>query len=360
MEDLTNYLSIGIKNIIKRVTKFSVGNIKELAFAIEFNHSSERAKHKREEYLVRNQHIPPFLIASITKNCNLFCKGCYSRALHGCHTDSEISCERWDEIFSEAKDLGISFILLAGGEPLMRGDVIKVAAKHKSIAFPIFTNGTMIDEQYIKLFNQNRNLIPIFSIEGEGSQTDQRRGADIFNGIMNAMERLGEKQIIFGVSVTVTTENVAVVTSDEFIKALYKKGCAVMFFIEYVPVTIKSQKLAPTDETRIMLDKTIEKLRLDYQDMIFISFPGDEKHMGGCLAAGRGFFHISSAGDAEPCPFSPYSDINLKDHSILQALDSGLFNELKLNGILTKEHSGGCTLFAQKDEVEGLLKIDNR
>jgi MoaA/NifB/PqqE/SkfB family radical SAM enzyme len=51
--------------------------------------------------------------------------------------------------------------------------------------------------------------------------------------------------------------------------------------------------------------------------MIFISFPGDEKTSGGCLAAGRGFFHINSHGGAEPCPASPYSDINVRDSSLL-------------------------------------------
>lgn len=52
---------------------------------------------------------------------------------------------------------------------------------------------------------------------------------------------------------------------------------------------------------------------------------GDEKSYGGCVAAGRGFFHINSHGGAEPCLFSPYSDINVRDTSLWEALKSKLF-----------------------------------
>ena len=89
--------------------------------------------------------------------------------------------------------------------------------------------------------------------------------------------------------------------------------------------------------------------------MILISFPGDEKSSGGCLAAGRGFFHINPYGGAEPCPFSPYSDINVSKTSLLQAIDSKLFTKLRSGGILTGEHSGGCVLFEKHTDVKNLI-----
>lgn len=90
--------------------------------------------------------------------------------------------------------------------------------------------------------------------------------------------------------------------------------------------------------------------------MVFIAFPGDEKSSGGCLAAGRGFFHINAHGGAEPCPFSPYSDTSLKEVSLEEALDSPLFRHLQENGNLEKEHIGGCVLFEQRDLVQKLLR----
>ena len=39
----------------------------------------------------------------------------------------QLSAEEWDHIFEDAEEMGISFILLAGGEPMMRRDVIEKA-----------------------------------------------------------------------------------------------------------------------------------------------------------------------------------------------------------------------------------------
>jgi MoaA/NifB/PqqE/SkfB family radical SAM enzyme len=86
-----------------------------------------------------------------------------------------------------------------------------------------------------------------------------------------------------------------------------------------------------------------------------VSFPGDEKASGGCLAAGRGFFHINANGGAEPCPFSPYSDTNIRNISLLQALDSPLFQKIQSDDILIGEHQGGCVLFEQEEAVKKLL-----
>jgi MoaA/NifB/PqqE/SkfB family radical SAM enzyme len=127
-----------------------------------------------------------------------------------------------------------------------------------------------------------------------------------------------------------------------------------LFFIEFVPVD-GNANLAPSDEERELLMEEIADLREKHPEMLFMSFPGDEKSTGGCLAAGRGFFHINYHGGAEPCPASPYSDINVRDATILEVLDSGFFKSLREDGILTEDHDGGCVLFEHKKEVESLL-----
>ncbi len=356
MENLQEYLSTGVQNIAKKLTRLGIGSLKESAFTANFLISCKAAGVKRERFSESGQHIPPFLIASITKSCNLFCKGCYSRELNkDAACVAELSSEKWSAVFSEAEDIGVSFILLAGGEPLMRRDVIGAAAKHKNILFPIFTNGTMFDEKYLKLFDKNRNLLPVLSIEGERMQTDERRGENIYNTILSEMEKLQRKQILFGASITVTTENLKLVTDKEYIQFLSDKGCALVFFIEYVPVTKNEEYLAFSDDERLPFESALADLRTAFSNMLLISFPGDEKALGGCLAAGRGFFHISASGNAEPCPFSPYSDLNLKDCTLLEALNSPLFEALKNTGILEEEHSGGCTLFARRSEVKELI-----
>jgi len=169
------------------------------------------------------------------------------------------------------------------------------------------------------------------------------------------MDQLNEKGILYGASVTVTTENVATVASIDFFQKLYDKGCRAIIFVEYVPVTDATRHLAPTDKEREILADEQQNLRKTYGDAIFLSFPGDEKYSGGCLAAGRGFFHINVDGSAEPCPFSPYSDINLKDCTLREALKSPLFRKLNDSGMLLEEHDGGCLLFQKEKEVMQLI-----
>ena len=89
--------------------------------------------------------------------------------------------------------------------------------------------------------------------------------------------------------------------------------------------------------------------------MVYISFPGDEKSSGGCVAAGRGFFHINSHGGAEPCPFSPYSDVNVRDSSLREVMHSPLFMALRDGNILMDDHAGGCVLYEKRELVESLL-----
>ena len=316
------------------------------------------ASKKRMKAEDAGEHIPPFLIASITSQCTLHCAGCYSRANEACSDNApsnQLSGEEWGDIFAQAKELGISFIVLAGGEPLIREDVIVKASQHPEILFPIFTNGTMMNNDYLKLFDDNRNLVPIISIEGDERITDLRRGQGVYSQIVDTMEAMRNNNIIFGASLTFTKGNIQYLLSDEFIEKLHEFGCKVIFFIEYVPVSQETKDLAPSDKERELLLNELNRLRRDYSDMLFMSFPGDEKSSGGCLAAGRGFFHINSHGGAEPCPASPYSDINVKDTSLIEALNSKLFKSLRDGGILLEDHEGGCVLFEHKDDVERIL-----
>ena len=356
--DLQEYLANGAEIIVKDAIKASLKNPKESLFLAKFAKHTKKATKIRQKYSEKGKNIPIFLISSITSSCNLHCTGCYSRANDACSDDvpsNQLSAEEWEDIFEQAKDIGISFIVLAGGEPMIREDVIVKASKFDEILFPIFTNGTLLNEDYLKLFDENRNLVPIFSIEGDEEVTDSRRGNGVYNGLLNSMDLMKKNNIVFGASLTFTKGNLSNLLSSEYINQLHELGCKVVFFIEYVPVNEDTIDLAPGDEERDLLLNELEGLRKDYDDMLFLSFPGDEKTSGGCLAAGRGFFHINSHGGAEPCPASPYSDINVKDTSLLEALDSRLFKSLRDGGILLDDHEGGCVLFEHKEEVEEIL-----
>ena len=356
--DFQKYLSKGVEDLMRDVVKATMTNPRESAFMLKFAAAAAAASKKRELSENAGEHVPSYLIASITSQCNLHCAGCYSRCNHAtvdAEPVSQLSGSEWLSIFDEAEDLGISFILLAGGEPMLRRDIIEAAGTKQNILFPIFTNGTYMDERYYELFDRCRNLVPIMSIEGEREATDARRGIGIFDRLMGNMDEFCQRKLIFGASVTVTTENIREVTSETFLKNLSDRGCKAVIFVEFVPVTDESKELAPGDDEREYLSREIGLLRRDHPGMVYISFPGDEKESGGCVAAGRGFFHINSHGGAEPCPFSPYSDINIRNASLREALHSPLFTALRDGNVLIDDHVGGCVLYEKRELVEKLL-----
>lgn len=359
--NINTLLGDGIKTIMETAGRFYLNSASGQKFMRDAVLSMRRAAKRRDECEKNGTHIPPFLIASIASDCNLRCAGCYAWANGGCGGDEapqQMDATQWGNLFSQASDLGIAFILLAGGEPLLRRDVIEVAARHKDIIFPIFTNGTVIDDPYLNLFSENRNLIPVFSVEGNDEQTDQRRGQGVAQTVWDKAEALKKMGLLFGTSITVTTENMLDVTEPKYVDELRARGCGLTVYVEYVPAEENTEHLLLNDEQLAVLQERIEILRCDKRNrgMIMLSFPGDEEAMGGCLAAGRGFFHINASGGAEPCPFSPFSALSLKERSLLDILRSPFFEKVReLSALEALNHKGGCTLFQHKDEVLSAL-----
>jgi len=349
--NLNIFMNNSILKMMNTARKFYQKNNGENFFVSNIIPNSYKKYKIRSKYAKEGVNIPPFLIASITSQCNLKCTGCYAN--HNKNDCQELTPSEWQKIFSEASQIGISFILLAGGEPLMVKSVIKKAALFPDIIFPIFTNGTMIDDEYLNMFEEKQNLTPIISIEGNMIETDKRRGTGIYNQTIEKMEALQKRNILYGVSITATSENYKTVTDKQFISDLASKSCSVVIFVEYVPMDSDTQHLALNDEETKILTAKVAGLKDRNNDMILIHFPGDEEKLGGCLASGRGFFHINSNGGAEPCPFSPYSKQNLREDSIIDILKSQYFVDLQ-EIAKNADHHGGCTLFKEEEKVKAL------
>ena len=362
MTDLASYMSESIRNIMTQAWLNVLGNPHEAHFIARMQKIFVTSERRRKEVLKKDGlAVPPFLIASIATSCNLQCKGCYARK-NGIASDpgesqkKTLSTQQWENIFRQAADLGVSFCLLAGGEPLTQRHLLETAAGVKDILFPVFTNATLIGPQYIDFFKHNLNIVPVVSLEGDSMATDSRRGEGVYRRALLSMAMMKKENLFFGTSITVTTENYRAVTSPDYLRHLASLGCRLVFYVEYVPFDEGTQHLAFTDNEVAEMETLLEQRRKEVKEMIFLSFPGDEKALDGCLAAGRGFFHIGPDGAAEPCPFSPYSDYNVAEMGLRKALESPLFNMIRNANALGWEHTGGCTLYEHRVEVEAMLK----
>jgi MoaA/NifB/PqqE/SkfB family radical SAM enzyme len=164
---------------------------------------------------------------------------------------------------------------------------------------------------------------------------------------------LKSRGIFFGTSLTVTRSNFSTITDDKFIKDLSDKGCRLFFFSEYTPIDPSTEDWVITDEQRDSLSSLMESFRARFP-ALFVSVPGDEKDFGGCLSAGRGFVHISAQGNVEPCPFAPYSDTNLRESSLRDALQSDLLAAVREHSEHLEEGKGGCALWREREWLNNL------
>lgn len=320
----------------------------------------KKAARVRRKWQSSGLHVPALLIVSVTSKCNLRCKGCYAFAHEkGKSRAPELSDARLRTLVDEANELGISAILFAGGEPLMRKDLLTITKDFPSVIFPIVTNGTLIDEGTLDHFRNQRNVIPVVSIEGDERDTDERRGVGMHERLQKAMAEMRAKGIFFGCSLTITRSNIATITDDRFIESLIRAGTKLILLLEYVSVEAGTEDWILTDEQRSTLAHKTERFRTQFP-AIFIEIPGDEEQYGGCLAAGRGFVHVSPDGDLEPCPVSPYSDTNVRQLSLKKALQSRLLQAIRQRHETLSEMEGGCALWTEREWVQSLLQPAER
>ncbi|UCD09417.1 MAG: radical SAM protein [Dehalococcoidales bacterium] len=314
----------------------------------------KQASKTRENWEGKGVHIPPIIIYSITNRCNLNCKGCFHWALHEAG-DVEMSDEKLRNTIAEAKAIGVSIMVIGGGEPMMRPEIIDITSEFPEVIFLVFTNGLLLDEEKLDRIQKNRNFVPVLSLEGDRAGTDFRRGEGVYAGLEKIIRKLKKRNIFWSVSLTLTRLNYDTIMDDDFVGKLVNQGCKLMFFVEYTPITEETEDWLISDEQRENLIAKRDEFRKKHP-ALFIAVPGDEEEIGGCLSAGRGFVHINPLGDVEPCPFAPYSDTNLRDTPLIEALQSDFLKEIRDNHDHLSETEGGCALWVERKWVQSVFQ----
>jgi len=298
--------------------------------------------------------VPPVMIVSITRRCNLSCRGCYMHEQRNVPVP-DMSPDLLRTVVSDAVELGVSVVVIAGGEPLLRKDeIFSLASSFPPVLFPLFTNGLMIDEGCAAELVARKNIVPLISCEGFQAETDSRRGAGMYHNVLSSCTILKKNKVFFGCSLTVSRVNLDLVTDEQFITAMMEAGARVFTFVEYVPIHPGTENLVLTHDQQQQLQIRLLALEKEFP-ALFIGFPGDEKRFGGCLAAGRGFIHISASGDVEPCPAAPFSDANLATIPLQEALQSRFLDEIRNHHDKLTETNGGCALWTNREWVQHLI-----
>ncbi len=287
-------------------------------------------------------NIPWAILMDPTSACNLRCTGCWA-AEYG--NKLNMSYETLDSIICQANELGTYFFLYSGGEPLVRkNDLIKLCEAHPDCQFTSFTNGTLIDEEFAEELLRVKNFIPAISVEGFEEATDFRRGDGTFSKVEKAMRILKEKKLPFGISCCYTSKNVQVIGSEEYFDQMIEWGAKFCWFFTYMPVGKEAvPELMATAQQRKFMYEQIRKFR-QTKPLFTLDFWNDGEYSEGCLAGGRRYLHVNANGDMEPCAFIHYSDSNIKDKRLLEALQSPLFMAYRKSQPFHHNHLRPCPL----------------
>jgi len=286
-------------------------------------------------------HIPNFFLIDPTSDCNLRCEGCWAGMYEKHDT---LDFETLDRLMNEAKELGIYWAVISGGEPFKYPHLIRLAEKHPDMAFMVYTNGTLITEKVADAIVEAGNLSPVISLEGWREQTDARRGKGVFDRIMKAMDALRERGAVFGISLTITRYNVDEVTSDAFIDFLIEKGAVYGWTFHYIPIGRNpNPDLMVTPEQRAYLSERIPYIRT-HKPIQIADFWNDGALTCGCIAGGRMYFHITASGVVEPCAFAHFSVENIKGKSLLEVLKNPLFAAFQKRQPFNDNHLRPCPI----------------
>jgi MoaA/NifB/PqqE/SkfB family radical SAM enzyme len=357
MSETTEYVHLfdaAVGALFSDAVRVTLRNPSIAGFFVRMRRAQHVAEHRRAQLGEEGVHVPPFMILSVTSRCNLACAGCYAQAQER-QEESDMTPSELLSVVRQGSDLGIAIMLLAGGEPMTRADdLLTIAHDVPNVVFPVFTNGTLLDESLVRRIRRQRNLVPVISLEGHEAATDARRGEGVAGQAQAAIARMRKAGIFFGTSLTVTRLNIDTVLDERYLSSLIDLGCRLFFFVEYVPVREGTESLILENVQRARLAVAVTSLQKRLRGL-FIAFPGDEEMFGGCLAAGRGFIHVSPSGRVEPCPFAPYSDASVRDVPLRDALASPLLAAIRDNHDRLTETSGGCALWSQREWVRSLL-----
>src|SRR6056297_83779 len=301
--------------------------------------------------------VPWAILMDPTSGCNLDCEGCWAGKYEKGDT---LEFETMDRIINEAKDLGIYFIIFSGGEPTVYPRLMELVEKHPDVAFMMYTNGTLIDDEMADRMLASGNLTPAISLEGFKEQTDQRRGEGVYDKIMNTMDRLKKRGIPFGISLTATRDNVYdLFESDEFYDMLIEKGAIYGWCFHYIPIGREPDlDLMLTPEQRKYLAYRIPELRAN-NPLFLIDFWNDGTYSGGCIAGGRRYFHINAKGDVEPCAFVHFSSDNIKGKSLKEVLGNNLFKEYQKRQPFNENSLRPCPIIDNNPALRDMVQESN-
>jgi radical SAM protein with 4Fe4S-binding SPASM domain len=150
---------------------------------------------------------------NLTQRCNLHCAHCYMSASADATTAGELSTVECRRVMDEIAQVNPEvFLILTGGEPLIRKDIFDLAsyASDKGFTVVLGTNGVMLRQQEARRMRQSGirgASISLDSVDPARHDTF-RRLPGAWEGAVRATKMLNAEGLDFSIHTSITTWNV--------------------------------------------------------------------------------------------------------------------------------------------------------
>ena len=130
----------------------------------------------------------------LTAGCNFNCRMCYIHDRNAVpRANGELTAEQWLQIGQQAAEAGTVFVLLTGGEPLLRGDFAEIytGLKRLGLMVSVNTNGALLTGETAALLERNppmRLNVSLYADSAEGYR--QVCGTDAFELVVANIRRM--------------------------------------------------------------------------------------------------------------------------------------------------------------------------
>jgi len=230
-----------------------------------------------DDYIPRlrsqRKRVPLAGTLELTHRCNNSCIHCYISQPSGDSPEKQNELKYADitRILDETADMGCLWLLLTGGEPLLRKDFkdIYLYAKHKGFLITLFTNGTLITPYLADLLKELPPISVEISIYGATKATYEAvtRAPGSYRKCMKGIELLLDRHIPLKLKTVISTVN-----RHEFI--------AIKEFVEGLGLEFRFDALL---NARFDASKDVAQFRIPPEDLVGLDLT-DPKRKTGFLA----------------------------------------------------------------------------
>ena len=285
-----------------------------------------------------SKRIPLDASIDLTYRCNNKCVHCYCNLPENDVTakSNELTTEEVKKLFDGLASLGTLWLLITGGEPLLRKDFeeIYLYAKKKGFIITLFTNGALIDNKTVELLSKYPPFVVEISLYGATAETYEKvtRVKGSYDRCMEGIKKIvkaGIKLKLKSMAMTINLREIEAM--DRMAREL---GCEFRFD----PILNKriddnefsdpvKYRISPEDVVR--LDKMFPKRMEEWKQFCdkFVGEPAKDDRLYKC-GAGIGMIHSDPYGTAKGCMMMKKDVFSVRTHDLKWIWDKGIFSDI--------------------------------